>query len=129
MIATHQATPKEFLIKNVRAASPPASRVEANTFTVECGHLKIDMLTRRFFVGSNFIFLRNKEFSLITYFVKNIGRVVSRTQILEEVWDRNIFCPTNTVDVHVSSLRRKIKKHLKHDLIKTVHCVGYIFEI
>ncbi|OGJ41978.1 hypothetical protein A3I58_00185 [Candidatus Peregrinibacteria bacterium RIFCSPLOWO2_02_FULL_39_10] len=121
MIATDQATPKGLLIKNVR---------EANTLTtVRCGHLKIDMLTRRFFVGSNSIFLRNKEFSLITYFVKNMGRVVSRTQILEEVWDRNIFCPTNTVDVHVSSLRRKIKKHLKHDLIKTVHCVGYIFEI
>src|SRR3989338_9516325 len=119
MIATDEATPKGLLIKNVR---------EANTLTtVRCGHLKIDMLTRRFFVGSNFIFLRNKEFSLITYFVKNMGRVVSRTQILEDVWDRNIFCPTNTVDVHVSSLRRKLKKCLRFELIKTVHCIGYRF--
>jgi DNA-binding response OmpR family regulator len=62
------------------------------------------------------------------YFMRNAGRVLSRTQILEDVWDRNIFCPTNTVDVHVSSLRTKLSAYNCDSFIKTVHCVGYIFD-
>ena len=61
--------------------------------------------------------------------MENIGKVITRARLLEEVWDRNIFCITNTVDVHVSKLRQKLNKHLDQDVIKTIHCVGYIFEI
>ncbi len=92
------------------------------------GAFVIDYKSRRFSLDGKFIFLRNKEFSLLVYFIENMGRVVSRTQILEEVWDRNVFCPTNTVDVHVSNLRQKFKKYVDRNYIKTVHCVGYIFE-
>lgn len=90
--------------------------------------IELDADSRRFFVGGNRIFLRNKEFSLLYYFIENMGKVLSRTQILEDVWDRNIVCPTNTVDVHVSNLRRKIKTHTDKECIKTVHCIGYIFD-
>lgn len=95
---------------------------------LEFGIVKLDFCTRKFFINEIFIPLRNKEFSLLFYFLKNAGRVISRTEILEEVWDQNIFCATNTVDVHVSALRRKLKKYFGIDLIKTVHCVGYVFE-
>lgn len=87
-------------------------------------NLKLDLNSRKLFIGKIQIPLRNKEFSLIEYFLKNIGKVRSRTQILEDVWDRNILCPTNTVDVHISSLRKK----LPCNLIKTVHCIGYILD-
>ncbi len=90
--------------------------------------LEIDCDARRFFLGGRLVSLRNKEFTLLMYFVRNMGRVLSRTQILEEVWDRNIMCSTNTVDVHVSSLRQKFRRHVNKDYIKTVHCVGYLFE-
>ncbi len=90
--------------------------------------LKLDLSSRKLFVGRIFVSLRNKEFSLLEYFIKNTGVVLSRTRILEDVWDRNIICPTNTVDVHVSNLRKKLEKHECSDFIKTVHCIGYIFE-
>lgn len=92
------------------------------------GVFKLDPLRRQWFIANNALRLRNKEYLLLSYLAKNAGKVVSRTDILEEVWDRNIFCATNTVDVHVSSLRQKIRKHSKNVIIKTVHCIGYIFD-
>ncbi|MFA6305311.1 MAG: winged helix-turn-helix domain-containing protein [Candidatus Gracilibacteria bacterium] len=88
----------------------------------------LDLISRRLFVSGKYIYLRNKEFSLLEYFIRNVGKVLSRTRILEDVWDRNILCPTNTVDVHVSSLRKKIKICESANFIKTVPCVGYVFE-
>lgn len=91
-------------------------------------NLKLDPDKRTLRIKRTSVFLRNKEFSLLDYFLNNPGRVLTRTQILEDVWDRNICCATNTVDVHVSSLRRILSKHFEKPLIKTIHCVGYIFE-
>lgn len=90
-------------------------------------HMKIHPFSRKVFIKSAKIRLRNKEYSLLEYFLRNCGKVLSRTRLLEDVWDRNILCPTNTVDVHVSSLRRKLKKYASFAPIKTVHCIGYIF--
>ncbi len=97
--------------------------------SIELGCLKIIPDSRKFFINNNSISLKNKEFTLMKYFMENIGKVITRARLLEEVWDRNIFCITNTVDVHVSKLRQKLNKHLDQDVIKTIHCVGYIFEI
>ncbi len=88
----------------------------------------LDTGGRKLKIGDSFIHLSNKEFTLMEYFMKNVGRVVTRTQILEDVWDRNIFCSTSTIDVHVSILRKKIRRYLKAQMIKTVYCVGYIFD-
>lgn len=90
--------------------------------------LKLDMETRKLFIGDHMVILRNKEFALLGYFLNNMGKVLTRTQILEDVWDRNICCATNTVDVHVSSLRQKLKFYFGRSLIRTVYCIGYIFE-
>lgn len=96
---------------------------------IDLGLLVINLSSRRVVVREDVVVLRNKEFSLLEYFVKNLGIVLSRTQLLEEVWDRNICCATNTVDVHVSSLRRIFLKHLGANPIKTIHCIGYMFEL
>jgi len=90
-------------------------------------NVTLDTISRKARVKGIIIILRNKEYSLLEYFMRNCNRVLTRTRLLEDVWDRNIFCSTNTVDVHVSSLRKKLKKHLKFELIKTVHCIGYLF--
>lgn len=90
--------------------------------------LYLDLSSRKLFIEKKCIFLRNKEFSLLEYFVRHVGKVLSRTQLLEDVWDKDIFCPTNTIDVHVSSLRRKLRRYRCANFIKTVHCIGYIFE-
>jgi len=97
--------------------------------SIDLGILKIDPNSRKFFIKNAQVILKNKEFTLMKYFMENSGRVLSRANLLENVWDRNIFCITNTVDVHVSKLRNILNKHLDVELIKTIHCVGYIFEI
>lgn len=91
------------------------------------GMLKLDKNSRMFFISNRRVFLRNKEFNLMEYFMKNVDTVLSRTRILEDVWDRNIFCPTNTVDVHVSKLRQKLSANNCNAFIETVHCIGYKF--
>lgn len=72
--------------------------------------------------------LRNKEFALLEFFMMNRGKVLTRNSILEHVWDRNANFASNTVDVHINRLRRKIDDPFKEKLIHTIHCVGYIFE-
>lgn len=90
---------------------------------------KVKPESRKFLVSGVEVPLRNKEFNLLIYFLDNVGKILTRTQILEDVWDRNICCATNTIDVHVSTLRRKLRTYLNRDFIRTVNCVGYIFEI
>ncbi|MBU1151509.1 winged helix-turn-helix domain-containing protein [Patescibacteria group bacterium] len=86
----------------------------------------LDRISRRLYYKDTTIPLKNKEFSLLEYFMMNIGRVLTRIQIIEDVWDRNICWNTNTVDVHVSRLRSKLFKQTGTQLIETVYCVGYI---
>lgn len=90
--------------------------------------IKLDFSSRKIFVDNNAVIMRNKLFELLVCFVKHSGKVVTRTQLLEEVWDRNICWPTNTLDVHVALLRKTLGKRLGYDIIRTVHCIGYIFE-
>jgi DNA-binding response OmpR family regulator len=71
-------------------------------------------------------FLRNKEFQLLEFLMRNKDTLLSRQLILENVWDRNAYFITNTVDVHINSLRKKIDNIEKYKLIETVYCSGYI---
>jgi DNA-binding response OmpR family regulator len=73
------------------------------------------------------VFLKNKEFELVKYLMNNQGKILSRINILENVWDMNANVMTNTVDVHVSRVRYLFKKHFElEDIIKTVQCIGYM---
>lgn len=72
--------------------------------------------------------LRNKEFSLLEFFIINRGKILTRNSILEHVWDRNANFASNTVDVHINRLRRKLDDPFPKKLIHTVHCVGYVFD-
>lgn len=90
--------------------------------------LKLFLETREMQLNGDRVALRNKEFSLLEYFMLNSGQTLTRNQILEQVWDRNANILTNTVDVHVNSLRKKLKRAGARSAIHTVPCVGYKFE-
>ncbi len=91
--------------------------------------LRIDLRTRRAFRGDKEIILTPKEFSLLEYLMRNKSRIVSRTQIIENVWGYNFDPNTNVVDVHIKFLREKIDKKSDQKLIHTVRGVGYVLKV
>lgn len=99
-----------------------------NSKEVCVSDLRLDPLTREVSRSGTPIVLRNKEFSLLHFFMENTGRVFSRNDLLEHVWDHNANLMTNTVDVHISQLRKKIDEGRKNPLLRTIYCVGYIFD-
>jgi DNA-binding response OmpR family regulator len=72
------------------------------------------------------IYLRNKEFNLLYYLMLNKGKILSRNMIIENVWDRNADIVTNTIEVHISNLRKKIDKKSLTKYIFTIPCTGYM---
>ena len=90
--------------------------------------LRIDLLARRVYRGKREIILTQKEFSLLEYLLRNKGRVLSRTQIIENVWGYDFTPGTNIVDVHIKSLREKVDAGFERKLIHTVRGTGYIMK-
>jgi DNA-binding response OmpR family regulator len=70
-------------------------------------------------------YLRNKEFKLLEFLMQNTDKILTRKEILENVWDRNATIFTNTLEVHINTLRRKIDYNPSKRLIETVYCEGY----
>lgn len=95
---------------------------------LEVGDLTMDLLTREVARSGRSIDLQPREFSLLEYLMKNAGRVVSKTMIMEHVWDLNFDPQTNIVEVRVSKLRDKIDKDHEKKLLHTVRGAGYILK-
>lgn len=91
------------------------------------GRFTLQIQKRAVMSGQKSVRLRNKEFALLQYFFMNDGQIVSRSDILEYVWDRNASLSTNTVDVHISRLRSKLKICDADGYLQTVPCVGYLW--
>jgi DNA-binding response OmpR family regulator len=89
--------------------------------------VELDLTRRTVKRGEETIALTAKEFALLEYFMRNAGRVLTRTSIGEHVWDMNFEPTSNVIDVYVSMLRRKIDKGFDTPLIHTVIGTGYIF--
>lgn len=87
--------------------------------------LELDRLTHKVTRGGKPILLQPREFRLLEYLMKHAGRVVTRTMLLEHVWDYHFDPQTNVIDVHVSRLRAKIDKEFDTPLLHTVRGVGY----
>ena len=90
------------------------------------GALSIDVAAHRVFVDDTEIELRPKEFEVVTLLVSEAGRVVTRDRIMREVWDEHWFGSTKTLDMHISSLRKRLGP--TGDLITTLRGIGYRFE-
>lgn len=103
-------------------------REKADTGKYVLRDLEVDVLSHNVSICKVPVYLRNKEFSLLHYMIVNKGRVLSRSDILQNVWDRNTNILTNTVDVHVSQLRKKIRGVAVDSYIRTIPCMGYMLE-
>ncbi|MGF0536739.1 response regulator transcription factor [Agrobacterium sp. ES01] len=92
------------------------------------GDLELDRLSHEVRRGGKEILLQPREFRLLEYLMKNAGQVVTRTMLLEHVWDYHFDPQTNVIDVHVSRLRSKIEKEFETSLLKTVRGAGYMIK-
>ena len=90
------------------------------------GDLELDRLSHRVMRAGQDIPLQPREFRLLEYLVRHAGQVVTRTMLLEHVWDYHFDPQTNVIDVHVSRLRAKIDKGFERPLIHTVRGAGYM---
>ena len=107
----------------LRRASKSSSPVK-----FAAGDLRMDLLTRQVFRGEQEIELQPREFSLLEYLLRNKGNVLSKTMIMEHVWDYHFDPQTNVVDVLVSRLRSKIDRDFDTKLLHTLRGVGYVLK-
>ena len=108
------------LIRRASGAAEPSSLV--------VGDLSMDLLTRKVIRGGKKIDLPPLEFSLLEYLMRNTGNVVSKTMIMEHVWDYNFDPQTNVVEVRICKLRDKIDNDFEKKMIHTVYGAGYVLE-
>ena len=102
-------------------------RGQAETQTeLKVGDLILDMVSHKVSRGGEEIELTGKEYSLLEYFMRNEGKVLTRTMIAEHVWDYNFDTFTNVIDVYVNHLRKKIDKKYPAKLLHTLRGVGYV---
>ncbi len=98
---------------------------EAPVTCLKAGDLEMDLLARRVTRAGKKIDLQPREFRLLEYLMRHAGQVVTRTMLLEKVWDYHFDPQTNVIDVHISRLRGKIDKDFGEVLLHTVRGAGY----
>ncbi len=103
-------------------------QTEAKLPVLRFADLTLDPARRIVLRGAKKIDLTAKEYALLDYFIRNPGRVLTRTMIVDHVWDYNFDSMTNIIDVYVNYLRRKIDSDREHKLIHTVRGVGYVLK-
>lgn len=98
----------------------------AEETTYRVGDLELNRLSRLVTRGPKEIVLQPREFRLLEYLMKHAGQVVTRTMLLENVWDYHFDPQTNVIDVHISRLRSKIDKGFDRPLLHTIRGAGYM---
>jgi two-component system OmpR family response regulator len=124
---------KPFAFTELLARIEVLSRRQDNTggnqeTTLSAGDLELNLLSRKVTRGGKDIDLQSREFQLLEYMLRHKGQVVTRTMLLEHVWDYHFDPQTNVIDVHISRLRGKIDKGFDTKIIRTVRGAGYIIE-
>jgi heavy metal response regulator len=135
-VGTFEAGADDYLIKPF-AFAELLVRVKAllrrgpvsRSSVVRVEDLELDRLSQQVKRAGKRIDLTLKEYSLLEYLMSNAGRVLSRTMIIEHVWDQSFDGITNIVDVYVRHLRNKIDESYEHKLIRTVRGVGYTISL
>ena len=108
----------EALLRRAQPAGQPATPLRV-------GDLEMDLLTRTVKRADQAIELQPREFRLLEYLMRHSGQVVTRTMLLEGVWDYHFDPQTNVIDVHISRLRAKIDRGFDKPLLHTVRGAGY----
>jgi len=115
------------LLARIHALIRRASHVSEPS-TISIGDLTIDLLTREVIRGEVTISLPSREFALLEYLMRNKGRIVSKTSILEHVYDYSFDPQTNVIDVLVCRLRNNIDRDFDLKMIQTVRGMGYVLK-
>jgi two-component system OmpR family response regulator len=108
------------------ARRPPVSRQQDTILQV--GDITLDLVRRSAVRGDQEISLQPTEFRLLEYLMRHAGRVVTRTMLLEAVWDFHFDPKTSVVETHISRLRAKLDRGFDNEAIKTVRGAGYRFD-
>jgi len=111
----------EALIRRVSTAEP--------AITLELADLQIDLLARTVTRAGQSVDLQPKEYALLEYLIRNAGHVVSKTMIMEKVWNYNFDPCTNIVEARISKLREKVDKGFDQPLVHTVRGAGYVLRV
>ena len=115
------------LLARVQALIRRSSNISSPS-ELKTGDLILDLHTRKVFRSGQKIELQPLEFSLLEYLMRNAGSVVSKTMIMEHVWDYNFNPQTNVVEARICNLRDKVDRNFKNKLIHTIRGVGYVLE-
>ncbi len=115
------------LLARVQALIRRAGGV-SDPIRLSVGDLSVNLVTREVTRGGKTIDLQPREFSLLEYLMRNAGRIVSKTMIMEHVWDYHFDPQTNVVEARISRLRDKVDKDADQKLIHTVRGVGYVIK-
>lgn len=107
---------------NALTRRPPLNPVET---VLRAADLEMDLISRRVTRAGKKIELKPREFRLLEYLMRHADQVVTRTMLLEDVWDFHFDPKTNIVETHISRLRAKIDRGFKRELIETVRGSGY----
>ena len=122
--------PKPFAFSELDARLEALQRRSASGLSMETvlkvGDLELDQLSRTASRAGHAIELQPREYRLLEYLMRHTGQVVTRTMLLEHVWDYHFDPQTNVIDVHISRLRSKIDKGYDKALLHTVRGAGYM---
>jgi DNA-binding response OmpR family regulator len=121
----YMAKPFAFVELSARLRALFRRGVQADS-RVRVGNLEVDTATRQVRRAGQTIDLKPREYALLEYLLHNAHRPVTRTMIIEHVWDIHFDSVSNVVDVHINSLRNKIDKGHETALLRTVRGVGYM---
>ncbi|MGE0625638.1 MAG: winged helix-turn-helix domain-containing protein [Pseudomonadales bacterium] len=116
------------LLARIEALARRATPHPETETTLKVADLELNLLARTATRAGRSIDLQPREFRLLEYLMRHAGQVVTRTMLLEQVWDYNFDPQTNVIDVHVSRLRAKIDKGFDTHLIQTVRGAGYMID-
>jgi len=120
---------KPFGFSELHARLENLMRRRGGTKAVEtvlrCGDLTMDLLSRKVTRAGKLLDLLPREFKLLEYFLRNADRVVTRTMLLEQVWDYRFDPHTSIIDTHISRLRKKLDDTFPKPLLHTLRGVGY----
>ncbi|MGD8369606.1 MAG: response regulator transcription factor [Desulfobacterales bacterium] len=116
----------ELLVRVQALIRRSSKTIESSSLMV--GDLSVDLLKREVYRAGKKIELQPREFALLEYLMRNADRVLSKTMILEHIWDFHFDPQTNVVDVLVCRLRNKVDKNFPRKMIQTLRGVGYVLK-
>ncbi len=119
-VLTYPFPMQELLARIQSVSRRPKSYIDNNLYL---GNLVLDTNSKSIQKGNEDIEVRNKEYDLFEYLVRNKDRPISRCELLDHVWDYREYIGSNTIDVHINRLRKKLEDS---NIIETVHGIGYV---